>query len=71
MISCRDLTRKIYFFESTLSPNVIWVRMEALDFGAEAPVKRLEVNGPGDLVGECSGGFKPSKPFTVLKPEIK
>ena len=66
-----DLTRKIYFYESTLSPNVIWVRMEALDFGAEAPVKRLEVNGPADLVGECSGGFRPSKPFTVLKPEIK
>lgn len=66
-----DLTRKIYFYESTMSPNVIWVRMDALDFAPESGVRRLEVNGPADLVGECSGGFKPSKPFGVLRPDLK
>lgn len=66
-----DLTRKIYFYESTMSPNVIWVRVEALDFKPEAGIRRLDVNGPADLVGDCSAKFIQSKPFGVLSPELK
>jgi len=66
-----DLTQKVYFYESTMSPNIIWVRMDGLDFATQAGVRRLAVNGSEDLVGDCSGGFKPSKPFSVLSPDLK
>jgi choloylglycine hydrolase len=66
-----DLTQKIYYYESTMSPNIIWVRMDGLDFATQAGVRRLAVNGSEDLVGDCSGGFKPSKPFSVLSPDLK
>jgi hypothetical protein len=54
-----------------MSPNIIWVRMDGLDFATQAGVRRLAVNGSEDLVGDCSGGFKPSKPFSVLSPDLK
>jgi choloylglycine hydrolase len=66
-----DLTQKIYYYESTMSPNIIWVRLDSLDFTPKAGVRRLDLNGPEDPIGNCSGGFKPSKLFKVLKPELK
>lgn len=66
-----DLTQKVYYYESTMSPNIIWVRLDKLDFTPQAGVRRLVVGGPEDLVGDCSTGFKQSKLFDVLKPDMK
>ncbi len=51
-----DLKNLRYFYESTMSPNLVWV-----DFGALAldpgPERRLEIDGSPDLAGEQSAGF--------------
>ena len=49
-----DLTNKVYFFELSTSPNVIWVDLVKLDFAPVAPVMILN---PADirLSGEVSG----------------
>jgi penicillin V acylase-like amidase (Ntn superfamily) len=31
----------MYYFESTTSPNIIWVRLDELDFENRAPVKKI------------------------------
>jgi penicillin V acylase-like amidase (Ntn superfamily) len=58
-----DLTHGAYYFESTTSPNVVWVRLEKLDLAPGAPVRKLDLVHGADLVGDVSADFKPSKSF--------
>jgi len=53
-----DLTNRMYFFELTTSPNVIWVNLSGLDFNEGAPVVAVD---PYDetLVGDVTSRFAP------------
>jgi choloylglycine hydrolase len=62
-----DATDHVYFFESTLSPNIVWVRLDGLDFGAGSPVRKLDLMHSGDLVGDVTASFKPSEPLDFRK----
>lgn len=58
-----DLTDKVYFFELTTSPNVIWVDLNKLDLNPGAPVKTLNPDNI-DLSGDVTGKFrKATAPF--------
>ena len=57
-LSAADLTNRVYYFNMTDSPNVIWVDVNALDFSPSRPVMRLDVNNSA-LVGDVSRGFAP------------
>ncbi len=58
-----DLTNKIYFFELTTSPNVIWTELGKFDLKPGAPVQQLNPDNI-DLSGDVSGDYKPAKaPF--------
>lgn len=63
-----DATDHVYFFESTLSPNIVWVRLDGLDFGPGAPVRKLDLVHSGDLVGDVTAAFSPSAPLVFLAP---
>jgi choloylglycine hydrolase len=63
-----DLTNLVYFFESTISPNIIWVRFKEFDFSAGAPVRKLDLVKNVDRVGDCSLQFVIAKPFAVPPP---
>ena len=65
--SVADASNRVYFYESTLSPNIVWVRLDALDFSAGAPVRKLDLVHSGDLVGDVTSSFKPNAPFTFRK----
>jgi choloylglycine hydrolase len=61
-------TRRLYFFESALTPNVFWVDLKKLDFTEKAPVRKLDL-GRGEsntFAGESSAEFVSSEPFTFL-----
>lgn len=64
-----DHKRKLYFFESAITPNTFWVDMKKIDFSKQSGrVKKLDL-GPGQshtYSGEVSGSFVPSKPFVFL-----
>jgi len=63
-----DHKRKLYFFESALTPNVFWVDLKKVDFSPGARVLRLDL-GPeqrNTFAGEVSGQFKEAKPFPFL-----
>ena len=62
-----DATDRVYFFESTLSPNIVWVRLDALDLAAGAPVRKLDLVHSGDLVGDVTASFEPSAPLAFMK----
>jgi penicillin V acylase-like amidase (Ntn superfamily) len=54
-----DLTNKIYFFELTTTPNVIWADLAKFDLRPSSPVKTLH---PDDieLSGDVTAEFEPA-----------
>lgn len=58
-----DNVQKIYYFKSTLSPNIVWVQLKNFDFSPGAPVKRLKLAGNYDLAGDVSKNFVAAEPF--------
>ena len=61
-----DHARKLYFFESVLTPNTFWVDLKHVDFSPEkGKVKKLEL-GPGQThiySGDATAHFKDAEPF--------
>lgn len=62
-----DASDRVYFYESTLSPNIVWVRLDGLDLSPGAPVRKLDLMHGGDLVGDVTASFQPSEPFAFRK----
>jgi len=64
-----DQKRKLYFFESALTPNVFWVDMNTIDFGERTgKVLKLDL-GPNQthiFSGVANDKFKEAKPFKFL-----
>lgn len=61
-----DQKNRVYFFENTASPSLVWVRLSQLNFGKDAGVQKLTLDGSPDLAGDQSAAFKPSAPFQLL-----
>ncbi|MDT0439484.1 MULTISPECIES: linear amide C-N hydrolase [Streptomyces] len=55
-----DLTERRYFFESTTSPNVVWVELSQVDFSEGGPELHLDVASEHDHVGNVTGEFAPA-----------
>ncbi|WP_334157506.1 linear amide C-N hydrolase [Oryzomicrobium sp.] len=64
-----DHKRKLYFFESVLTPNVFWVDLARLDFSAKSgKVMKLDL-GPNQThvyAGMANAQFKEAAPFRFL-----
>jgi penicillin V acylase-like amidase (Ntn superfamily) len=64
-----DHKRKLYFFESALTPNVFWVDLNRIDFSqASGKVKKLDL-GPDQkniFSGAANDQFKDSEPFKFM-----
>lgn len=61
-----DHKRRLYFFESALTPNTFWVDLNKIDFAG--PVLKLDL-GPDQrntFAGDALSHFQPSKPFAFL-----
>jgi choloylglycine hydrolase len=65
-----DLTNRIYYVESTTSPNILWIRLDELDFNKGASVKKIDLVNATDYVGNVSSEFKSAEPFDWAKPVI-
>jgi choloylglycine hydrolase len=64
-----DQKTRTYYFESTFSPSLVWVRLDDLDFGAADGPRQLDLSGNPDLAGNQSAGFTKAAPFTFLAPQ--
>ena len=61
-----DQTNKIYFFDSSTSPNSFWVPLSDLDLKEGAPVKKLTIAGGKVYSGNAAGKFVDTPSFTFL-----
>lgn len=64
-----DQKQRVYFYESTFSPGVVWVKLADLDFTPESGVRKLQLDGEPDRSGDQTREFRPAKPFTFLRPQ--
>lgn len=64
-----DQKRKLYFFESALTPNIFWVDLKEMDFSSETgKVMKLDL-GPNQsriYSGNAKKDFKATNPFRFL-----
>jgi len=70
-LSVSDLTNGVYYYASTMSPNVIWVQLKDIDFSEGTPIRKLDLVNHPDRVGNCTKQFEPSEPFSVLQPDLE
>lgn len=61
-----DQKNKVYFFESTIQPNVFWVNLQDVDFSVKAPVKMLDLVSGKTYAGNTAEQFVEAKPFKFL-----
>jgi choloylglycine hydrolase len=64
-----DHKRKLYFFESALTPNTFWVDLKKIDFSpGTGKVKKLDLgeNQNHTFAGDATGAFKESSPSNFL-----
>lgn len=64
-----DHKRKLYFFESALTPNTFWIDLKAIDFSADTgKVMRLDLGANQDhtFSGNATTDFKPAPAFHFL-----
>ena len=64
--SVSDQKNRIYYFETTLTPNVFWVNLKKIDFRANTPVRKLTLVNGEVYAGDSANDFKASKPFKFL-----
>ena len=66
-----DHKNRVYYFESTLSPSLVWVKLNQIDFQEGSGVRKLIMAGNPDLGGDQTTGFVKAEPFRFLAPTTK
>jgi penicillin V acylase-like amidase (Ntn superfamily) len=63
-----DHKRKLYFFESALTPNTFWVDLKGIDFAAGGRVMKLDLGPDQDHTysGDATQDFIEAEPFHFL-----
>jgi penicillin V acylase-like amidase (Ntn superfamily) len=67
-LSVRQLI--FYYFESALSPNVVWVNLNKIDFSPGSGIRSVAVESDAghDLIGNSDAAFKPVKNIAYIAP---
>ena len=63
-----DQTNLISFYESTISPSVVWVKMKAFDFSKGSAVKSFDLEDYS-FSGDVTKAFKKTKAVQYAKPQ--
>ncbi|MGY6630565.1 MAG: linear amide C-N hydrolase [Wenzhouxiangella sp.] len=58
-----DQKHKRYFFENVLTPNVLWVDLNTVDFAHGASVKKLALDDGQVYAGQTVDAFRDAEPF--------
>lgn len=64
--SVSDQKNLVYFFETTLTPDLFWVDLRGFDTRAGAPVMKLSLADFATYSGNANASFRPAEPFRFL-----
>jgi len=66
-----DQSHKVYFFESTISPNTIWVDLNKLDFSKGSGSQAVEIPDNADFSGNINRLLKQQATLQFAKVPVK
>lgn len=61
-----DQKNRVYYFESTLSPDIFWIDFKNLDFNPGNGIKKLTLTNGEIYAGDAVDEFRDSKPLAFL-----
>ncbi len=61
-----DQKNLVYYFESTLSPDIFWIELKNLDFSAGGPVRKLTLTNGEIYAGNAADKMRDSAPIDFL-----
>lgn len=61
--SLADQLKRIYYFELTLSPSVVWVDLTKADLSQGASERSITLTTDGSLAGDITAKFRKATPF--------
>lgn len=67
-LTVADQKNKVYFYQDTKSPSIIWVDYSKLDFKEGSGARKLQLDGNPDLAGNQTANFKPAEVFKFIVP---
>jgi choloylglycine hydrolase len=62
-VTVADSKGLVYFFQSTSSPGMVWVKLGELDLSEGQPVRKLQLAGNPDLSGDQTTNLKQAEMF--------
>ncbi|GLI94388.1 linear amide C-N hydrolase [Methylocystis echinoides] len=68
-LSVSDQKNKVYYYQSTNSPGIIWAKLSELDFKEGSGVRKLQLDGNPDVAGDQTRNFKSAELFKFLAPK--
>jgi penicillin V acylase-like amidase (Ntn superfamily) len=66
--SVADSTNKIYYFESALSPNIVWVNLNNVNLGPGSGIRAVKVEENYSISGNIDTALAPAAPINYLAP---
>lgn len=64
--SVSDQKNRVYYFETTLAPAILWVDLRQADLRPGDPAKKLTLTGGEEYAGNATAKFMETKPFAFL-----
>jgi choloylglycine hydrolase len=66
-----DLTHGVYYFESTTSPNIVWVHLDELRLDTLTEARKLDLTHEPDLVGDVTARMVATEAFEFPAPNAR
>jgi len=64
-----DHKNRVYYFEDTAKPSIMWVKLDSLDFAEGSGTRKLPIAAKGEFAGDQSAKFIKAEPFKFLAPK--
>ena len=67
-LTVSDQKNKVYYYQSTNSPSIVWADFRKIDFGEGSGARRLQLDGNPDVGGNQTANFRPAELFNFIIP---
>lgn len=68
-LSVADQKNRVYYYQGTNSPGIVWTRLDKLDFSPGSGARRLLLVGNPDVAGDQTANYKREPVFNFLVPQ--
>jgi choloylglycine hydrolase len=68
-LTVSDQKNRVYYFQDTNSPSIIWTDLKALDFSEGTGPRKLQLDGNPNLGGDQTANYLPARLFEFLSPD--